>query len=294
MPQANAAFFQDFARPRTITRFRYDRDNDLMFPDRSEYFWARESLNSPYPQGGKGPKQPKAFPAHPKPGYHGPTIAPKGERSLNYDELSLYTEAAAGNASFFVEVPYLSTNPYYTGHHAGFANMNLGTKSVLFDCELLQITFQFRTYLPTGNAVEGLGNGHVSLEPSLLMALRLAPDWYLQGQVAEWIPLGGDQNYAGSLIHYHTSLNGVLGRIAPNSPLIGTFEFNGWSFQDGAYTDPVLGPFRKSSGSTYANLGPGLRMVLCDKVDFGVAAAFALTDPHWASSFIRAEFRVLY
>src|SRR5262249_31088988 len=156
---------------------------------------------------------------------------------------------------------------------AGFGDMNLGTKTLFFDCELLQLAFQFRTYLLTGNFLKGIGNGHVSLEPSLLGSLKLTPDTYLQAQLAEWIPIGGDQSYAGSILHYHASVNQVLWRILPDVPLIGTFEFNGYSFQDGQFTDPVLGPFQKSSGDTYLSLGPGLRLVVCNKIDFGIGSA---------------------
>ena len=57
-------------------------------------------------------------------------------------------------------------------------------KSVMFDSELLLFTFQFKTYIPTGNAAAGLGTGHVSLEPSLLSTLKLSSNAYLQSQLA--------------------------------------------------------------------------------------------------------------
>ena len=31
------------------------------------------------------------------------------------------------------------------------------------------------------------------------MSLRLAPETYFQGQIAEWIPIGGDKEYQGSI-----------------------------------------------------------------------------------------------
>ena len=288
VPQANASFFQDYARPRTIARFRWDNVSDFQFPDRSEFFWARDDGK------GAGPQPPHPFPRKVPAGSTIKQVQYKGERSVSYDQLYYYQEAAAGRSSFFIEIPYRSTHPYYTDHHAGFSDMNLGTKSLLLDCELLQITFQFKTYLPTGQSIKGLGTGHVSLEPSLLASLRLSPDTYLQGQIAEWIPLGGDPAYAGAILHYHGSLNHVLYRLTPDVPVIGTLEGNAWSFQDGAYTDPVLGSFRKSSGDTYFNLGPGLRVSVCNNVDFGAAVAFPLSEPHWANPIFRSEFRILY
>ena len=172
--------------------------------------------------------------------------------------------------------------------------MNVGTKGVIFDTELLLLTIQFRTYIPIGNSSYGLGTGHVSLEPSLLGALKLGPDTYLQGQLAEWIPIGGDMNYQGSILHYHGSLNHVLCRVGADSPIIGTFEANAYSFQDGAYTDPAYGPYKRSSGETYASIGPGLRASICNAVDFGGAVAFPITDKHWGDPILRLEFRILY
>jgi hypothetical protein len=113
----------------------------------------------------------------------------------------------------------------------------------------------------------------------------------LLSQLSEWIPLGGDPGYQGSILNYHLSVNQTLYRILPDVPLIGTFEFSGWSFQSGSFTDPVRGFYQHAGGFTYADLGPGLRLVICDRVDFGVGTQFAVTDPHWGNPVIRTELR---
>jgi hypothetical protein len=269
MPLADSAFFVEAVRPVTQQRLRWDAGLQMVFPDRAEYFWARADGS------GKGPSANAPW---------------QGVRSLTYHDLSLYTETSSGKFSMFVNQPYRSVYPSDTGHGAGLSALDLGTKTLVFDCELLQIAFQFRTYMPMGNTTKGLGNGHVSLEPSLIVGLRLSPDSYLQGQVAEWIPLGGDADYAGAILHYHASVNHVWFRMLPDVPLIATCELNGWSFQDGAYTDPLLGT-RSASGETYLSMGPGLRLSICDTVDFGVGTAFALTKDHFAEQLIRSEFR---
>jgi hypothetical protein len=205
-------------------------------------------------------------------------------------ELSMWTEVASGGFSFFVDTPYRSYDTDLGGHAAGFSDINLGTKSVLFDAELLQITFQFRTWMPSGIGLKGLGTQHVSLEPSLLFGLNISPDTYAQAQIAEWIPISADAAQAGAILHYHASLNHVLWRWQPNVPIIGTLEANGWSFQDGLYTDPLRGAL-PASGETYLSAGPGLRVVVCDKIDFGIGSAFALTENHWGEQALRSEFR---
>jgi hypothetical protein len=279
----------------------------MQFPDRAEYFWPQETLMIPMNpppahipprfknSGGRGPQIPpqpffQKFHARPFASFRY-----KGEPGLqNWDQLYLYQEIAAKRSSFFIEIPYRSIDPVITPHQSGFSDLNLGGKALWLDCELLQLGFQFRTYIPTAAGVKGLGTGHTTLEPSLLASLRLAQETYLQGQIAEWIPLGGDAAYQGSMFITHFSLNQVLLRPYPTSPLIGTLEFNSWSFQAGSYTDPVLGPFVKASGETYASLGPGLRQSVCNNIDFGGALAFPITDHHWASTQLRMELRVLY
>jgi hypothetical protein len=279
IPIADAAFFVDTARPQTQQRLRWDHGTDVIFLDRATYFWARaDGL-------GRGPQPPTPF------AFVEPSLTA-------YDDLSLYTEIAAARVSLFFNIPYRSIQPSLQtdgtsslGHHAGFGDMSVGTKSLLYDCELLQLTFQMTTYLPVGSPFKGLGTGHVSLEPSLLFDLKLGPETYFESQLAVWIPLGGDPGYQGAITHYHFSLNHTLFRCLPNVPLIGTLELSGWSFESGSYTDPVLGSFQHAGGETYVSAGPGLRLVVCDKIDFGVGTHFSLTKDHWADTLIRAEFR---
>jgi hypothetical protein len=350
VPEANAGFFTDFARPKTMSRLRVDGGWDLQTPDRAEFFWARSDGQGAGPKfqgvrhhpiaprppghqppppagrppgiGGPSPGNPGNPPGRP-PGIGGPTgggvsgnppgrppglgnpggqpprpphrprpVKPHSWTAIDYSQISLYYEAAGEHGSFFIEEPYRAWTAETGGGAGGFGDLNVGTKSVLFDSELLLLTFQFKTYIPTGAANSGLGTGHTALEPSLLSALKLTEGAYLQGQLAQWIPIGGDPRYQGGVLHYHFSLNDALCRIAPDAPLIGLLEFNGWSFQGGKYTDPFFGT--RGAGGSYFSLGPGLRLALGRRFDCGAAAAFALNDPHWANQLLRVEARVLY
>jgi hypothetical protein len=268
--EANAAFFQDYARPVTTTRIRYDAWLNYHRPDTAEYFWAKTG-------GGKGPTN--------------------AESVVDLHELSFYQEVAAGNFSFFVEMPYRQVGPWDNEDAAGFADLNLGTKTLLLDCELLMIAFQFRTYVPSGNFTRGLGTGHVSLEPSLLTTVKLAQFTYLQTQVAEWIPLGADDEHAGAAIHYHFAVNHAIWRHNDQCALIGTLEFNGLTYQTGQFTEPdgtppggVLG---SASGNSFLHFGPGLRLAMCNKLDIGLGVAFGLGD-HGPDQLYRFEFRYRY
>jgi hypothetical protein len=303
-PVANASLFADYARPRTVTRIRVDSGINMTFPNRNEFFLKQI------------PGFPKNFTTR-----AGRSVRFQVDPSLNWTQLYLYQEAAGDKGSFFVEYPYRQINPLYSPTQAGFGDVNFGTKSMMFDTELLQVAFQFRTYMPSGNAMNGLGTGHISLDPSILASLKLGPETFYQAQVGQWVPLGGSTNISGGLLYWLMSLNQVLLWTTPDSPLIGTLEMDGWSFQDGGYSFPAFitqkqvgtGPhgFPKyapanpgrgghhagtvaSGGGTYFNIGPGLRWSICNKVDLGGALTWAATDGQWASPWFRFEVRFLF
>jgi hypothetical protein len=248
----------------------------LQFPDKSEWFWAQEN--------GKGPKFAGTIPA-------GQTKAP-GSPNLNYDEGFLYMEGAVERFGLFVELSYRDVQPILYPGTAGFGDMIVGTKSLLLDCELLQFTFQFKAYLPTGNFTKGLGTGHTSLEPSLIAAIKLTPVTYFQFQTAIWCPIGGTQSFEGPVFHYHLSLNQLLCHCGHGVQLIGMLELNGYDLAGGAYTSPLDGlPVSSKLVSEIVNVGPGLRLDICSRVDFGVGSAIAVTKDRMAQELARVEFR---
>ncbi len=260
---ANAAFFADSARPTTMTRLRWDSGFNLIFPDRSEFFWAAI--------GRKGPRLP--------------------ETGLDYDELSIYNEIGGDKFSFFIDTPYRNLDSEVNRGSGGFGDLRIGTKSVLLDSELLLTSFQFQTFIPTGSPRNGTGVGHVALEPSILSTMKLLPETYLQSQVAYRIPVSATEKFAGSVLHYHFSVNHVLARPIADAALIGTLEFGGYTFTAGRYTDPRSGLELSANERTYLQVGPGLRMAFCDKLDFGVGTQFSLTSQHFARELFRTELR---
>src|SRR5262249_54045801 len=154
---------------------------------------------------------------------------------------------------------------------------------LLLDCDLIQLTFQFKTYLPTGNPVQGLGTGHVSLEPSLIWAVKMTPTTYFQGQLAYWCGIGGTAGFEGPVFPYHLSLNHLLCNCGHDIQLIGTCELNGYEIASGSFTDAngVIG--RASDVGHIVSAGPGLRLSVCNCVDFGIGSAVALTQDRMSS-----------
>ncbi|HQR05720.1 MAG TPA: hypothetical protein PLN21_02805 [Gemmatales bacterium] len=275
---ANAALWQDTVRPQTYTTFRYDSFRNLSAPRIVEYYMPRKSVNA-------------------------------SVKTLDMNELTMYQEVASDRASIFTSMPYRTIefpNPdatmstaHPTVHNAGFGDLTIGTKSLLLDCELLQFTFQFKTFIPTAPAASGIGTGHVSLEPAFLLSLKLFDHTYLQSEVAYWIPIGGDSLWNGPVTSYHLSINQVLMDKGPWQ-VIGTAEINGWTFSHGFVdgspddNDALLQSGTSASSKTYANVGPGLRIVYCDHIDVGFGYAHAITDQYMGQNWYRGELRIKY
>jgi hypothetical protein len=229
--------------------------------------------------------------------------APPGPVSLRYNDFWMINEAAIDRFSITVAMPYREIE--YTElppvapleisefHAAGWSDMYISTKSLFLDCELMQMAFQFRTYIPIGNFTKGIGNGHVTLEPSLLWTVKLTPDCYLQTQLSEWIPIGGDSDYQAAIIHYHGSVNQVLWRPVKPVEVIGSAEVFGYTFQGGEFSDPAFSTTvgETTSAATAIYVGAGFRIVACDKIDIGFGAAFEVTESIMAREIYRTEFR---
>jgi hypothetical protein len=274
---ANAAFFVDQVKPITQIRIRGDFGQNYQFPDKAEYFWARENK--------KGPHLPGVFP----PG----TLVP-GEPNLNYGIGSLYFEGAVNRFSLFVNLQYVNVEPTLYPGASGFGDMQVGTKSLLLDCELIQFTYQFQVFIPTGNFTKGLGTSHVAFQPQLITAIKMAPTTYLQAQVFYWWPVGGDQNFQGPVWNWQLSLNQLLYHCGceKSVDVIGTAELGGYDILGGAYTAPITGlPLSAKDVGDIVNIGPGIRLVVCRKVDIGIGSQFAITKDRMASSVERVEFR---
>jgi hypothetical protein len=297
-PLVDSAFFVESARPVTQMRLRYDDAYDWHNPDRSEFFWARE---------GTRPTQilPPLCEQRGAPG-KGPNCVP---RAIDYKDLSLYTEGATERFGLSLEMPYRHWGEPDESNlpisqvccsESGFADLVIGTKTVLLDCELTLLSFGVKTSVPTGNFTKGLGTGHVSMELSLLGALRLTPNDYLQGQLSYWFPIGGDTAYQGDIFHAHLSYNRLLWCPCTGLKLIGTAEANEWSILGGLYTSPDFvgvdangqpAPVALDANGTVWGAGAGLRLYICDKIDIGVGYGTTFGGVRWYEDLIRTDFR---
>ncbi len=271
-PLQDTAFFTPTARPVTQSRFRAHLTRGIGTPDRAEYFWPKGVGST------RGPRSPDG----------------RRVRRVDDDLFSIYNEAASGMIGVYSEMRYRRVRPDAGPGASGFGDLMLGTKTLLHDSELLQVAFQMETTIPSANSEKGLGTGHLTLEPSVIIGIKLSQNSHFQAQVAEWIPIAGDPDYAGSALRYSFAYNHVLCRPLPDCPIIGTMELIGTTFQDGQFTDPDTGAARRASGQTFLAIGPGVRAFIFDKVDLGVGSAYGVGSSAGPRQEYRIELRVRY
>jgi hypothetical protein len=251
-------------------RLRFDSAYDDYRPTRAEFF---------YPKGGA----------------IGPGL-PKPETRIDYQELASYLELQVlPKLSLFVEAPVRFLNPELNADHTGFSDLNAGFKYAFFQERDTVATWQFRTYTPTGDSHEGLGTGHVSLEPALLVFHRLSPRWTIEGEFRDWIPVGGT-DFAGNIIRYGVGLS--YGQRCLDSwwvtPVV---ELVGWTVLDGkelAAIAPGAFVVESAAGDTIINAKGGLRFGYGTSGEFFAGYGYGLTHDTWYRDIWRFEFRYFF
>jgi hypothetical protein len=260
----------DEAIPGDQFRLRFDASYDNNRPTRNEFFW-------------------------PKGGALGPGV-PLPESRVDYQDLFGYLELApTERLSGFVEVPWRFVNPEVNANNNGVGDMNAGFKyAFIDDCDLVA-TFQFRTWIPTGDGHRGLGNDHVSLEPALLVWMPLGEALGLEGELRYWLPIGGT-DFAGDIIRYGLGLHYDLPRVG-GVGLSPTATVVGWTMLSGK--ESVLRPSRlvtvdDTAGQTIVNVKLGVRARTERFGDVFVGYGRALTGDRWYRDTLRVEWRLAF
>jgi hypothetical protein len=261
----------DSAIPASQFRLRFDAAYDNVRPNRAEFFYAR---GAPI----------------------GPGV-PRPETSIDYQDISAYLELAVNRCvSGFVEFPVRFLNPEMNDNTAGFSDMNAGFKWMLLECDDLLLTFQFRTYIPTGDASRGLGADHASLEPALLLYKPLTDRLSLEAEFRDWIPVEGTEEFAGNVIRYGVGV-GYDWLHTCNCTVRPVAEFVGWTVLDGQVTifDPPA-PVRveEADGDTIVNVKVGVRVGIGCNRQLYAGYGRALTGDTWYDDIWRLELRLFF
>ena len=265
---AYAPFDVELTQPFNNIRLRMDSAFGMQTPDRAEYFWAKI---------GTGPKLP--------------------ERSVNYQDLRLVSETGGRKFSVTTSLPLRLIEPSVNPNGSGLSNISIAPKFLLVDGQNWQVSQIFRTYLPTGSESRGTSNGHVSLEPGLLLRYKWNDRMYFHGQVKYWIPIGGDSNFQGSVLNHSYAVSRVL-YDSDALAVIPTLELGAWSVLDGSKT-LSNGTVVPVHGDTFFQFQPGARFVLGPAGDLGlfelgIGAGFNIGPPGWYDALARVELRWSY
>lgn len=286
---ASATGYLDNPIPITTFRVRYDSAYDNNRPDRAEFFYGKCGC---FRVLGADPNAP------------GP---PAVETKVDYQDIRAYLEAAFDNrASAFVELPVRFLNPEKNENATGFGDMNAGFKYAVIACPERYVTFQFRTYIPTGDADRGLGTNHVSLEPGVLLQQQLSDRLILNGEVQDWIPISGT-DFAGNVLRYGVGLT-YIALDSCNYRVMPVAEFVGWTVLDGKdfavpgnNTDPMAGRVQDASGDTIVNAKLGVRFGFGEagpgslsQSSLYVGYGRALTGDVWYKDVLRVEYRLTF
>ncbi len=268
----------DSALVRNQIRFRFDASYDNPTPDRAEFF---------YPQCGCfGPQA------------RGPGDTGVIETGVDYQEFSMYAETLLFSDMFsgFVELPFRLINPEVNDNTSGVSDLNFGVKAALLKSRSSALTFQLRTYVPTGDGSRGLGTEHVTLEPGLLFMKRYCNGATLEGEIRDFIPIDGTEGYAGNVLRYGLGISKTIlddGRFS----ITPVFETVAWSVLSG---DVLTETGPESAETTIVNSKIGARFNLSPRCQGQASRSLyvgygkALTDDRWYDDTLRMEYRFAF
>ncbi len=280
----SSAGYIDSAIVQNKVRFRFDAAYDNPTPDRAEFL---------YPKCG-------CFRNFGDPTAPGP---PEIETGIDYQEFSLFAESLLiGEViSGFVEIPFRLINPEQNANAGGLSDINFGLRAALWFDSRHYLTFQFRTYVPSGDGFKGLGTEHVSLEPAILFLKRLRSGATLEGEIRDFIPIDATAGWAGNVLRYGI---GVSAKLADNGhvTVIPVLETVAWSVLGGDVLVDGNTPNQRveSAATTIVNIKLGTRFNFrsCHRraaqKSLYVGYGKALTDDRWYDDTLRVEYRLLF
>ena len=276
----------------TMVRVRFDAGFDMTAPDRSEFFYAKCGC---YRAAGADPNAPGP----------GAVIV----TNLRFQEAHVNVEyAPAHRFSVFVDAsgrsiqPQAGNGPLF-GAQTGPGDLQAGFKFAPLASSDGYLTFQLRSYIPTGDSLLGLGTGHYSIEPSLLFTRKVTRATALSGQFSVWHPIGGSsgagfdpavatQSFAGNVLTFGA---GVSHRflLAENLRMAPVVEIVGWSVRSGLVTLPSPPP-PISANANIVNAKLGARFSVGSHNTIYVGFGRQLSHIGWYRDFIRVEYARIF
>ena len=291
----------------TQLRVRFDAAYGNDRPDRAEFFYAKCGC---FRELGADPKAPG-----PAPHLSSPAAAATTrfiETNVDYQDITVKFEYAfAKEISAFIESPYRFLNPEVNDNTSGLADIQAGIKCALWTTPYDYLTFQLRTYIPTGDARSGLGTDHVSLEPALLYFGKLSDRLALEAEFRDWIsisPSSGlgtpfpNDDFGGNILRYGVGLEYDVFKCAEcGRRVTPVVELVGWTVLNGLASGSLDGTaapgkvfIEDASGDTIVNLKVGTRFGLGRNDSIYAGYGRALTGDVWYKDILRLEYRRMF
>ena len=291
----------DNANIGTPIRFRFDAAYGADAPDRAEFFYGKCGCFRSLSPGDPHAPGPAAL-----------------ETNVDFQDIRMDLEVALNlRWSVFAELPVRLLNPQVNENTAGLADLRVGFKYAFWLTPDSVMTFQLRNYIPTGDALSGLGTDHFSIEPGLLHFHRFSDRLTFESELRPWIPIGGSSvagvttnnplppdpgdHFGGVVLRYGVGLGYDVLRLEETgfrvTPVV---EIVGWQLLGGYETLALSGlglglgagpNAKESEGISIVNLKGGLRFSFGNGNSLSVSYGTALTDDIWYDEIVRFEFR---
>lgn len=268
----------DSALPGTQARFRYDARWNNKYPDRAEFYTAR---NQQY--------------------FNGDEIKGRGfsipESNIDMMEVLPYVEwAYSQRLSFFMEMPVRYIHPRENPSAVGGGDFDFGFKVAYFMMPDQVQTFQLRFSVPTGSPQRGLGVAHTVIEPSLLLWQKLTDKVTLEAELRNWIPVGGT-NYSSYVLRYALGLSydwyqADTWNVKPVTELIFWSVLRG---KESQFFDTLpTSQETQDARGTIIESAWGLRGSISCNVDWYAGVSIGVTEKQWFQENMRLEVRWRY
>jgi hypothetical protein len=268
----------DDATIQSQIRVRFDAAWGNSRPDRNEFFYAQCGCNGPG-----------------KPGPQGLVTDLRFQQATIEGQYAVHDRIAV-----FAAVPFRMYQPqsFFAGsfgNEAGLSDVRAGIKGAFVSNDATLLTAQVQGYFQSGRASDGLGAGHASVEPALLLNQKLSERVSLESQIGDWHPIGGtDFNgvpYTDDVLFYGVGAGFEAYRSGGTSfaPVV---EFVGWHLFGGLQVQPptITGQAVVPADANIVNLKVGVRMNV-DRNSFYIGYGRGLTDAVWYSDIVRFEYR---
>ena len=282
-------------------RVRFDAGGGLSTPDRAEFFYAKCGC---YRLAGIDPDA-----AGPVPPFTGtdPTNVPLIENDLDYRDLQLYGEYAfSPRFSVYADAALRSLSPSIIPDATGIGDMRAGVRLGLVASETAALTFQFRSYFPTGDSYKGLGTDHASVDFGLLYAGALTERVSVGAELGTWHAIGGpsavpvstDEDWGGDVFRYAAGISVDLA-ARPGFSFAPVVELFGWHVLSGYQSvtpDGTPGKLQvlPAEGLDIVNLKLGARLTFNGRHSVYAGYGFPMSDAHWYDDVIRIEYRLAF